>query len=276
MKPSVTTAIKPQEKFLKLDLKEIWQYRELLVIFAWRDIKVRYKQTILGVLWAIIQPLTSTFVFTIFFGKMAKIPSGELPYSLFVLIGVVFWNLFSNSLSAASNSLVSSEHIIKKVYFPRAILPLSSLVTSLIDFLINFLILIIAGLYFGYLPGVDKIPLIILVTFLTSLTAGGLGLFFSALNVKYRDVRYVLPFAFQTLMFITPVIYPLNIISRRNSLLASINPMTLIIEVVRGSFSGNLQIDPILICISSVSIIICIIFGIWYFQRTQHEFADIA
>jgi lipopolysaccharide transport system permease protein len=273
---SVERIIEPKRSFLKIDLKEIWKFRELFYIFAWRDIKVRYKQTALGVIWVILQPLISTFVFTVFFGRMAGVPSGDLPYPLFVLIGLVFWGFFSGSLNTASNSLVSNEHIIKKVYFPRIILPLAAIVTSSVDFLVNLTLLFILGLFFGFLPNLATIPLILLAIFFTATSAAGVSLFFAAFNVKYRDVRYVLPFIFQTLMFLTPVIYPLSIVSPRNQLLMAFNPMTSVIEIVRQIFSGNLNLNFTLIGISFISTIIFSFIGLHYFKKTEYQFADIA
>ena len=270
------TVIQPPKNFLSINLKEIWQFRELFFILAWRDIKVRYKQTLLGAAWAILQPLVSTFIFTIFFGKLAKIPSGDLPYPLFVLSGLVFWGFFSNSLSSASNSLISSEHIIKKVYFPRIILPLASIITGSLDFLINlFLLFMVAGFY-GYLPGLNSIPIFLLATIFTFLASSGISLFFAALNVKYRDVRYVLPFIFQTLMFLTPVIYSLEIVSQKNQLFMALNPMTSVIESVRQIFTPDPSYDLRLIAVSLISATTLSLFGLWYFKKTEYQFADLA
>ena len=271
-----TIVIKPQDTMFKIPIKELWDYRQLFFIFAWRDIKVRYKQTFLGVAWALIQPVVSTFIFTLFFGQLAKIPSGDLPYPLFVIIGLVFWGFFSNSLNTASNSLVASEHIIKKIYFPRIILPLATIVTGMIDFMISFALVIILGFYYGYVPRIIDLPIIVGVVFFTSIAAGGIGLFFAALNVKYRDVRYVLPFIFQTLMFLTPVIYSLEIGSPSNQLIMAINPMTTVIEIVRHVFAGNTVLNPLPILISLVSTCFFIVIGIWYFNKTEKLFADLA
>lgn len=180
--------IKPPKTNLYLNLKELWQYRELFYIFAWRDIKVRYKQTFLGIAWVLFQPLISMVVFTVFFGNFAKIPSGNLPYPLFVLCGLVFWTFFSNTLSSASSSLISNENIIKKVYFPKVILPLSAIVTGSVDLVINIILLFAVGLYFKFIPPLLILPIILLGYIISFLTASGLGLFFSALNVKYRNV----------------------------------------------------------------------------------------
>jgi lipopolysaccharide transport system permease protein len=272
---SRVTVIKPKTNLLEIDLKELWSYRELFYIFAWRDLKVRYKQTFFGAAWAIFQPLFSMFIFTIFFGNLAKIPSGELPYPLFVLIGLVFWGFFSNTLSHSSNSLIENEHIIKKVYFPRLILPLSTSVTSGVDFMVAFSLLIIATLYFGYIPHPIAILIIPLGLLIATIGASGVGLFLSALNVKYRDVRYILPFFIQTLVFLTPVIYPTTIMRPQFKYLMAINPMTGVIESIRQVFSGSAAIEYDIMAISATSATIAFLIGLYYFRRTERFFADI-
>lgn len=267
--------IKPKKSILFIDLMEIWRFRDLLFIFAWRDIKVRYKQTILGAGWAILQPIASMVVFTIFFGNLAKIPSGNMPYSLFVLCGLVFWTFFANALSHASNSMIDNEGIVKKVYFPKLILPISAIVTSGIDFLINFIILITFSLILGFIPSLWIFIVVPLALILASVTIAGVGLFLASFNVKYRDVRYVLPFFIQILMFLTPVIYSLNIVAPRNRFLMAINPMTAVIESVRSVFSGGGFIDPRIILISIASAVAAFLIGLWYFRRTEDFFADI-
>ncbi len=267
--------IKPNSKLGTLNFSELWRYRELFFIFAWRDIKVRYKQTILGAAWAVFQPLISMVIFTIFFGNLAKIPSGNLPYSLFVFCGLVFWGFFSNSLSHASSSLVENENIIKKVYFPRLILPISSVVTSLIDFTINLVILIAFTLILGFVPSPLSLLIIPLGLIISAIAASGLGLFLSAFNVKYRDVRYILPFFIQLLMFLTPVIYPTTIVRPSNKLIMALNPMTGVIESVRSVISGSYVIDWPIMMVSAISAIVLLIAGIYYFKATERFFADI-
>lgn len=267
--------IRPKQAWKLLDIDEIWNFRELLYIFAWRDIKVRYKQTIFGILWVIFQPFVTMTIFTFFFGKMAKIPSGELPYSLFVLCGLVFWTFFSGTISHASDSLVANEGIIKKVYFPKILLPLSSVITGLVDFFINLILLIIFAIFLGIT--VRPIGLIIfpLAIFLTSITSIGLGLILSSFNVKYRDVRYILPFFIQILLFVTPIIYPLSIVSSTNRIIMALNPMTTVVEAVRFVFSPTYMLRPELVLISLICAILIFIFGLWYFRRTEDFFADI-
>lgn len=271
----VEIIIKPKTSNFFLDLSEIFRYHELLYIFAWRDIKVRYKQTVLGIIWAVLQPIVTMIIFTIFFGNLAKIPSENMPYSLFVLIGLVFWTFFSGSLSHASNSLVDNESIVKKIYFPKIILPISSIITSSIDFGINFIILLLFAIFLGFFPSPWIILVVPLSLMLASITIAGLGLFLSSFNVKYRDVRYILPFFIQILMFLTPVIYPLSIVSPINRYIMAINPMTSVIESVRLVFSKGGMIDPNLILISVVSAVFIFVVGLIYFRRTERFFADI-
>lgn len=267
--------IKPIKTNFYLNLKELWSYRELFYIFAWRDIKVRYKQTFLGIAWVIFQPLISMFVFTIFFGNFAKIPSGNLPYPLFVLCGLVFWTFFSTALSSASSALISNENIIKKVYFPKVILPLSTIVTASVDFAISIILLFAVGLYFKFMPP----PLTLIVVFIgyliSFLTASGLGLFFSAINVKYRDIRYIIPFFIQLLLFLTPVIYPTSIIKSAGKFLFILNPMAAAIESVRSVISGNLNIDFAALGIATLISLVIFFAGLAFFNATEKFFADI-
>ena len=262
-------------KGVSSSIRELWDARELLNVFVWRDIKVRYKQTVLGVVWVILQPLFSMIIFTIFFGKLAKIPSGVLPYSLFSLIGLTFWNLFSNSLSRVSDSIVVNEGIIKKIYFPRLILPISAVLGSLIDFGLNTILLFIFSISLGYFPVLSSIIIIPLLALFTAITAFGLGLVLSSINVRFRDVRYVLPFFVQISMFLTPVIYPLSIVGVSNRFLMAINPMTYVVEVARWLFSGNQFLYANLLSISLVSSLLIVAIGLYYFKRTEDVFADI-
>lgn len=268
------TIIKPKKGLAALDLKEIWRYRELLYFFSWRDLKVRYKQTAIGVLWALFQPFIAMVVFSVFFGGLAKIPSDGIPYPIFVYIGLLFWQFFSVSLSQSSNSLVANKEIVTKVYFPRLILPVSSTVTNCVDFLIASGILVGLMFYYHYLPnliGLLILPLLFLITFII---ANGLGLLLAAVNVKYRDVRYILPFFIQMLLFITPVIYPVSIAGKYSWILA-INPMTGVIEAARAAILGNASIDWTLLLISSIVSLFLFFVGLIYFKKTEKYFADI-
>lgn len=270
-----TVVIKPKQNAFSIDLKEIWRYRELFYIFAWRNIKVRYKQTFLGVAWAVLQPIVSMVIFTIFFGNLAKIPSGSIPYPVFVLCGLVFWNFFSNALSQASNSLVENQHIIQKVYLPKIILPISAVITSTVDFLINLVLLVVVLLIFKQTPSWNLLLVVPLAWVVSVIGATGIGLFLSALNVKYRDVRYALPFFIQSLIFVSPVIYGTNIVRDSNKLIMALNPMTGVIEAVRVSVTGLANFNWQLIAISVTSSLLVFIFGVFYFNKTERFFADI-
>lgn len=272
---SLITIIKPRPKWHLVDFQEIWRYRELFIIFAWRDLKVRYKQTMIGASWALFQPLFSMFVFTIFFGNIAKIPSGELPYALFVLVGLIFWTYFSGILTNASNSMIENEQIIKKVYFPRIILPSSKILVSLVDFLIAFVMLLAVMAFFGKVPHINFLWLVSLGLLIASVGAVGMGLFLAAVNVKYRDIRYALPFFIQMMVFFTPVIYPTNIMRPAFAKLMAINPMTAVVESVRTAISGSGAVNWEMIAISTVSSTVFFIVGLIYFHSTERFFADI-
>ncbi len=268
------TTIKPKKTFSFEDFKEIWQYKELLYFFTWKDFKVRYKQTAIGVLWALFQPFITMVVFSIFFGKLAQMPSDGIPYPIFVYTGLLFWQFFSSALSETSNSLVSNANIITKVYFPRLILPIAGVITKFVDFFIASIILVGMMIYYGYVPnlsGLYIIPLLLLITFMTAV--GG-GLFLASINVKYRDVRYALPFFIQMLLFVTPVIYPASIAGKYSWLLA-INPMTGVIKAARASLFGNAPVNWELLGISFVTVLILLIVGIIFFKKTERHFADI-
>ncbi len=271
--------IQPPGK-LSLNLKELWQYRELFYFFTWRDIKVKYKQTILGFLWAVLQPLFMMMIFVFFFANALKISTDGVPAPIFYYSALLLWNIFSSGLSSAGNSMVSNANIIKKIYFPRLIIPISSILTAVFDFLmalIIFLILIIYYSFQGY--EIFWIKLVFYLPFgliLTVITTFGLGSFIAALNVKYRDFRYVIPFFIQFLLFVTPVIYPVSIF--HNSWLEtilSLNPMTGAITLSRGAFVS----DPInwgMVGISTLAAIFIFIFGIYHFRKTEAYFADLA
>lgn len=275
MKNKKYIVIKPKTSKILLDLREMWQYKELFYIFAWRDIKVRYKQTILGAGWAILQPLLSTFVFTIFFGNLIKVSSGDLPYPLFVLIGLVYWGFFSGVLSHASSSLIENEAIVKKVYFPREILPLSTVGANLIDFAVALVLLILVSLYFHFYPGPLFVLSIFLGIFVAILGAGGIGFFLAAFNIRYRDVRYILPFFIQMMVFLTPVIYPTTIMRPSFRYLIALNPMTGVIEMARFAFAGGGSLDISAVAISIASSVLLFIIGLYYFKSTEKFFADI-
>lgn len=267
--------IKPTNHLLAIDLSELWQYRELLYVLAWRDIKVRYKQTLLGVLWVIFQPLVTTGIFSVFFGKIAKIPSDNLPYPLFVFVGLTVWNFFSNGLSNSGQSLMANEGIVKKVYFPRLVVPLAAIVTAGVDFLITLLLLCGAIWYYGYTPNAMSLFIFPPLVLILLLTMSGLGFFTSALNVKYRDVRYALGFFIQTGLFITPVIYPLSVIYDFRKWFLMLNPLSSVIEVSR-ALIANTQVDWPLIVIDLLVASVIFFLGLLYFRKTEGFFADTA
>ena len=267
--------IKPKPRWQLFDLKEIWEYRELFWVFAWRDVKIRYRQTLLGISWVIFQPLISTFIFTIFFGTLAQIPSENMPYSLFVLTGLTFWNLFSNSLSRISNCLLDNENIITKVYFPRIILPFASMIVNYIDFLVTLVMLLIYSFVLGYRPSSEIFLIFPMGILISTLTACGLGTFLSAVNVKYRDIKYILPFFTQILLFLTPVLYPTTIVRPSNRIIMALNPMTGVIEAARTIFVKSDLINWQILAISVISSLTIFIVGCVVFRKAERFFADI-
>jgi len=271
---SPVTIIRPKRLFHISDLKEIWDYRELFYFFSWRDLKIRYKQTAIGVLWSVLQPFITMVVFSLFFGRLAGMPSDGVPYPIFVYTGLLFWQFFSDALAETSTVLVANKMIITKVYFPRLILPISSVVTKFIDFIIASIILIGLMLYYGYAPHISGLLILPLLLILTFMAAIGLGLFLSAANVKYRDVRYALPFLIQMLLFLTPVIYPASIAGKYSWVLA-LNPMMGVIQSARAALLGTTPLNWLLIGTSFVTGAILIVIGLAYFKKTERYFADI-
>lgn len=268
--------IKPINKFT-FGWKELWQFRELFYFFTWRDIKVKYKQTILGFAWAVLQPLIMMLLFTLILGRAFNIPSDNIPYPVFVFSGLLLWNIFATGITGAGNSMVTNAHIIKKIYFPRLIIPLSSILVSLFDFVMAFIIYIFILIYFNSpfhaLQFIFCFPFALLITLMTSF---GTGTLLAALNVKYRDFRHVIPFLVQSLFFITPVIYPVSIIQNKTiQILLSINPMTAAIGLFRSALTGILPSQSIIIT-GMFSGLILLTLGIYYFRKTEAYFADVA
>ena len=268
------TIIEPKKGWIPIDLKPIWNYRELFYFLTKRDIKVRYKQTVLGGLWAIIQPVFTMIVFTLFFGRLAKIPSDGIPYPIFVYAGLLPWTYFANALSASGNSLVGSANLITKVYFPRLIIPASASLAGLLDFFIAMLVMGAMMIYYNFIPniGILLFPLLVGLTFLCAV---GVGLWLSALNVQYRDIRYVIPFLIQIWMFVSPVIYPVSMVSEKYQWLLALNPMTGVIQAYRASLLGHKPIDWFLLGISTAIIFIIFLSGLYYFRRMEKTFADV-
>jgi lipopolysaccharide transport system permease protein len=268
------TVIRPKKTFSLNDFREIWRYRELLYFFVWRDLKVRYKQTAVGVAWAIFQPFMAMVIFSVFFGELAHMPSDGVPYPIFVYTGLLFWQFFSSALSDVSMSLITNQAIVTKVYFPRVILPIAVIITDLVDFFVASVILIGLMLYYGFLPhlsGLLIIPLLLVITFLAAL--GG-GLFLASINVKYRDVRYILPYFLQMLLFMTPVIYPSSIAGKYAWILA-INPLTGVIKAARAAVLATEPINWILLGMSSLAVCVMLVIGLILFKNMERYFADI-
>jgi lipopolysaccharide transport system permease protein len=274
MSNSTTTIIEPKKGWAPVDLNEIWNYRELLHFLTKRDIKVRYKQTILGGMWAIIQPVFTMVVFTLFFGRLAKMPSDGIPYPIFVYAGLLPWTYFANALSASGNSLVGSANLITKVYFPRLIVPASASLAGLLDFFVAMLVLGVLMVYYRFFPSFTVFLFPVLVG-LTFLCAVGAGLWLSALNVQYRDIRYVIPFLVQLWMFVSPVIYPVSIIKKEYQWILALNPMGGVIKAYRASLLGHTPIDWFLLGISTAIIVLLFISGLYYFRRMEQVFADV-
>lgn len=267
--------ITPPASLIRLDWAELWRFRELFYIFTWRDIKVRYKQTIVGIAWAVFQPLVTMLIFTLFFGRLAKVPSEGVPYPIFVYVGLLLWNYFSFALNGASNSLVDNQGIMNKVYFPRLILPLTASLVGLIDLAIASVVLLGLMFYYHYIPhflGLVLAPLLILMTMSAAI---GLGLFLASVNVKYRDVRHVLPFFIQIMLFLTPVIYPPSLVPPQFQWILSLNPMTGIISAARAGILGQAAVDWQSLGISALVIVGLVSFGLFYFRRTERFFSDI-
>ncbi len=266
--------IEPSRGWISLRLDELWEYRELLYFLAWRDIKIRYKQTALGAAWAIIQPFFTMIIFSIFFGHLAGIPSDGVPYPIFSFAALVPWTFFANSLNQSSNSLVSSANLIQKVYFPRLAVPIASVFSGMVDFVLAFIVLLGMMLYYGMLPTINVVwlPAFCLLAFVTSL---GVGLWLSAMNVRFRDIRYTVPFLIQFWMFATPIAYPSSLLSEPWRTLYGLNPMVGVIEGFRWGLLGTNTAPGSIIIISSLMAIAILVGGAFYFRRAEKSFADI-
>lgn len=274
--PDVRENIIDADKQRLFDWRELWQYRELFYFFTWRDVKIKYKQTALGFLWAVLQPLAMMVIFTFFFGRTLKIPSQQLPYPVFVFSGLLIWNMFSSGLTSSANSMVNNAQIIKKIYFPRLIIPVSSIFVAFFDFLMAFMLFVVLLLFFRQPVSVDAVwcwPLAVIISIISTL---GPGSWLAALNVKYRDFRYVIPFLVQVMFFLTPVLYPITLLGHpalRYALAAS--PMYAAVELFRIPLTGHFP-DPVLLAISLASAILLLVVGLVYFKRTEDFFADFA
>lgn len=277
------TAIPPRPKELvieparvfRFDLREMWHYRELFYFFAWRDVKVRYKQTALGALWAMLNPFVTIVIFTVFFNQVAHIKApGAIPYAVFSYTGLLFWTYFTAALLSTSNSLVANQSVITKVYFPRLITPLASSVVNLVDFGFAFLVYAALLVYYQITPGLAGVLLFLPMLALTYVAASGLGLFFAAFNVRYRDVRFIVPFIVSTFLFLTPVIYPVALVPERYQWLLYLNPMTGIIQTMRAATLHEGTIPWAMFGISLASMACMLVLGVFYFLRRERDFAD--
>lgn len=264
--------IQPSQGWVAINLRDLWHYRDLFYILTMRDIKVRYKQTVLGAAWAIIQPLFTMLIFSIFFGRLAGMPSDNIPYSLFALAGLLPWTFFSNAVNNSGNSLIGNSNLITKVYFPRILIPAASVGSGLIDFAIGFVLLVILMFYYGVGVSLNLLMLPVLIL-LTCLLAIGVGMWMSALNVKYRDIRYALPFLIQLWLFVTPIIYPASIVPDKWRWLLALNPLAGQIEAYRSAFFGK-PFDWLSLGISAVLTLAILTYSAYTFRRMERSFAD--
>jgi lipopolysaccharide transport system permease protein len=268
-----TVRIEPPHGWLELRLHEVWQYRELLYFFVWRDVKVRYKQTVIGIAWVVLQPLMTMGVFTLFFGRLAKLPSDGLPYPVFYFSALVPWTYFSTALQNCTSVVVDNQRVITKVYFPRLVLPLSAVVSGLIDFAIGFVVLLVVTAIYGIKPTLTALWLPVLLL-LAVLTALGVGLWMSALNALYRDIRYVVPFLVQFWMFASPVAYPSSLVPQRWRWLYGLNPMAGVIDGFRWALTGHGIAPGPLMLASTSAVMVVLIGGLFFFQRIEGTVAD--
>ena len=266
--------VEPSKGWVSLRLRELWAYRELLYFLIWRDIKVRYKQTVLGATWAIIQPFFTMVVFSLFFGKLAKIPSDGIPYPIFSYAALVPWSFFANGLNQASNSLVGNSNLINKVYFPRMTMPIASVLGGIVDFALAFIMLIGMIFYYGMVPTVNVVwlPFFLMLAFVTSL---GVSLWLSAMYVQFRDVRHIIPFLTQIWLFATPIAYPSSLLSEPWRTIYGINPMVGVVEGFRWALLGSHAAPGPIIVVSSMAAMGLLISGAFYFRRMEKTFADV-
>ena len=266
--------IEARRRWLALDLDELWAYRDLIYFFVWRDIKVRYKQTVIGAAWAILQPVLTMLVFSLFFGKLAKIPSQGLPYPIFYYSALLPWMYFATAMQGATNIVVENQRVITKIYFPRVVLPISSILSGLLDFAISFCVFLVLMAYYRRMPtsAVIWLPAFLLLAVLTAL---GVGLWLSALNALYRDVRYVVPFLVQFWLFASPVAYPSSLVPAKWRWLYGLNPMAGVIEGFRWALTGQGDPQGILIAVSSGAVLLLVLSGMVYYHAMEGTIADV-
>jgi lipopolysaccharide transport system permease protein len=267
-------SIRPSRGWVSINWRELWEYRELLYFLTWRDLKVRYKQTVLGVAWAVIQPFFTMVVFSIFFGQLAGMPSDGIPYPVFTYCALLPWQLFASVLGQSSSSVVTNERLISKVYFPRLIVPISTVLAGLVDFAIAFVVLLGMMLFYGIVPtwAILTLPLFLLMAVATAL---GVGLWLSALNVEYRDIRYVIPFLIQFWLFATPVAYPSSIVPEPWRAVYGLNPMAGVVEGFRWSLLGQTSSPGPLLVVSIITTLLLLASGLYYYRRVEKTFADV-
>jgi len=272
--PKPLVVIEPSRGWVSLQLRSLWEYRELFYFLIWRDIKVRYKQTALGAAWAIIQPFFTMVVFSIFFGRLVKVPSDGIPYPIFAYTALLPWTFFSNGARQSANSLVGSANLLSKVYFPRLIIPISSVLSGLVDLSIAFTVLLVMMLYYGLWPtaAVVWLPLFLLLALVTAL---GVGLWLSAMNVRYRDIRYAVPFLTQFWLFATPIAYPSSLLSEPWHTLYGLNPMVGVVEGFRWAILGTEASPGPMVAVSAVIAVVTLTSGAFYFRRMEKTFADV-
>lgn len=269
------TVVEPGARW-KVDVRELWDYRGLFWFLVWRDVKVRYAQTVLGAGWAILQPLLTMVVFSVIFGRLAAMPSDGVPYPIFSLTALVPWTYFSTSLSTASNSLVSNTNLLTKVYFPRLVIPMAPVLAGLVDFAIGFLIVIVMLFAYGITPGLEVLALLPLLVGIMVVTAAGVGTWMAALHIQYRDVKYVVPFLVQVWMYLSPIVYPMTLVPERLRPVYALNPMVGVVEGFRNALlgTGSLTWQPM--AVSVATSILIFVSGVIYFRRMEHVFADVA
>jgi len=272
--PLPVIRIEPSRGWVSLKLRELWEYRELLYFLTWRDVKVRYKQTVLGAAWAVIQPFFTMVVFSLFFGKLAKMPSDGIPYPIFAYAALVPWNFFAHGLSQSSDSLVGSANLIKKVYFPRLAIPIAAVLSGVVDFSIAFTVLLGMMAYFGIAPTghVVWLPALLLLALVTAL---GVGMWLSALNVQFRDVRHTVPFIVQFWLFATPIAYPSSLLSEPWRTVYALNPMVGVVEGFRWALVGTQTAPGPMIGVSALAATALLVGGVFYFRRMEKTFADV-
>ena len=274
MAHGAVTIIEPRKQWIPVDFRELWKFRELLYFLAWRDVKVRYKQTAIGMTWAVLQPVLTMLVFSVLFGRFGNMPSDGVPYPIFVYLGLLPWQYFASVLGQSAGSVVSGSQMVTKIYFPRLIMPASTAVAALLDLAIATVMLGLMMLYYGISVSLS-ILLVPVLVLLTMVNAVGFGMWLSALNVKYRDIQYAMPFVIQLWMFVTPVIYPSSLFGERYAWLLSLNPMGGVIEAFRPAVLGHAPIQWMSLLLSAVIGFVVFVGGMFYFRRVERYFADI-